>query len=257
MPCCARWGTKGTCASCGANSPKFTGRCAGEARGLPPKRCSRSRARPPGRHWRSTMRTSAGRERVAGVDEAGRGPLAGPVVAAAVILDPRRRIRGVADSKVLSSAERARLAPIIRARALAWAVGWADRDEIDCLNILEATLLAMRRALLALPVCPTHVQVDGDRCPCLADLPLRCTLQAIVAGDARIAAISAASILAKVYRDRMMEALDACYPGFELAAHKGYGTPAHLTALQRREPSRLHRRSFSPMRQDEDPLTDP
>ena len=196
------------------------------------------------------------RARVAGVDEAGRGPLAGPVVAAAVILHPRRRIRGLADSKVLSPQERARLAPIIRARALAWAIGWADRDEIDCLNILEATLLAMRRALLALPVCPTHVQVDGNRCPCIADLPLSCTLEAIVAGDARVAAISAASILAKVYRDRMMEALDACYPGFELAAHKGYGTPAHLAALQRREPSRLHRRSFSPMRQDEDRLTD-
>jgi len=195
--------------------------------------------------------------RVAGVDEAGRGPLAGPVVAAAVILHPRRRIRGLADSKLLSPQQRARLAPIIRARALAWAIGWADRDEIDCLNILQATLLAMRRALLALPVCPTHVQVDGNRCPCIADLPLACTLEAIVAGDARVAAISAASILAKVYRDTMMETLDLCYPGFELAAHKGYGTPAHLTALQRREPSRLHRRSFSPLRQDEDPLTDP
>jgi ribonuclease HII len=193
---------------------------------------------------------------VAGVDEAGRGPLAGPVVAAAVILHPRRRIRGLADSKVLSPQQRARLAPIIRARALAWAIGWADRDEIDCLNILEATLLAMRRALLALPVCPTHVQVDGNRCPCITDLPLTCTLEAIVAGDARVAAISAASILAKVHRDAMMAALDACYPGFELAAHKGYGTPAHLTALRRREPSPLHRRSFSPMRQDEDPLTD-
>jgi len=188
--------------------------------------------------------------RVAGVDEAGRGPLAGPVVAAAVILHPRRRIRGLADSKVLSPEERARLAPIIRARALAWAIGWADRDEIDCLNILEATLLAMRRALLALPVCPTHVRVDGNRCPCISDLPLACTLEAIVAGDARVAAISAASILAKVYRDAMMQALDACYPGFELAAHKGYGTPAHLSALQLRAPSRLHRRSFSPLRQD-------
>jgi ribonuclease HII len=204
------------------------------------------------------MRPLPGRDRarVAGVDEAGRGPLAGPVVAAAVILHPRRRIRGLADSKVLSPQQRARLAPIIRARALAWAIGWADRDEIDCLNILEATLLAMRRALLALPVCPTHVQVDGNRCPCITDLPLTCTLEAIVAGDARVAAISAASILAKVHRDAMMEALDACYPGFELAAHKGYGTPAHLTALQRRAPSRLHRRSFNPMRQEEDPLTD-
>jgi ribonuclease HII len=192
---------------------------------------------------------------IAGVDEAGRGPLAGPVVAAAVILDPKRRIRGLADSKVLSAAQRSRLAPIIRERALAWAIGWADRDEIDCLNILEATLLAMRRALLALPVCPTHVQVDGDRCPSIADLPLRCTLEAIVAGDACVKAISAASILAKVCRDGMMEALDACYPGFELATHKGYGTPAHLRALEHLVPSPLHRRSFSPLRADGEPLT--
>jgi ribonuclease HII len=186
--------------------------------------------------------------RVAGIDEAGRGPLAGPVVAAAVILDPRRRIAGLRDSKVLPPEERARLAVLIRSRALAWAVGWADRDEIDCLNILQATLLAMRRALLALPVAPTHVQVDGDRCPCIADLGLDCTLEAIVAGDARVKAISAASILAKTYRDALMEALDACYPGFQLKAHKGYGTPAHLRALRRRAPSALHRRSFSPMR---------
>jgi len=186
--------------------------------------------------------------RVAGVDEAGRGPLAGPVVAAAVILDPRRRIRGLADSKQLAPAERERLAPIIRARALACGVGWADRDEIDCLNIFQATLLAMRRALLALPIAPTHVRVDGNRCPSLADLALPCTLEAIVAGDARVAAISAASILAKTYRDAMMRALDACYPGFELATHKGYGTPAHLLALRLYPPTPLHRRSFSPVR---------
>ena len=186
--------------------------------------------------------------RVAGVDEAGRGPLAGPVVAAAVILNRRRRIRGLADSKVLTPAERSRLAPIIRARALAWAVGWADRDEIDCLNILQATLLAMRRALLALPIPPTHVRIDGNRCPCVVDLPFDCTLEAIIAGDARVAAISAASILAKTHRDAMMQALDGCYPGFELAAHKGYGTPAHLAALSARAPSPLHRRSFNPVR---------
>jgi ribonuclease HII len=194
--------------------------------------------------------------RVAGVDEAGRGPLAGPVVAAAVILDPRRRIRGLADSKVLSPAERSRLAPIIRARALAFGIGWADRDEIDTLNIFQATMLAMRRALLALPIAPTHVRVDGNRCPCITDLPFGCTLEAIVAGDARVAAISAASILAKTWRDAMMQALDGCYPGFELAAHKGYGTPAHLQALRARPPSPLHRRSFSPVRcvseEDED-----
>lgn len=186
--------------------------------------------------------------RIAGVDEAGRGPLAGPVVAAAVILNPRRRIRGLADSKILTPERREELAPLIRTRALAWAIGVADRDEIDSLNILEATLLAMRRALLALPVCPTHVKIDGNRCPRIADLPLACTLEAIVKGDARVPAISAASILAKVYRDAMMRSLDLCYPGFALAAHKGYCTRAHLKALGRRRPSPLHRRSFRPVR---------
>jgi ribonuclease HII len=205
----------------------------------------------------STVRRLLGSNlvRVAGVDEAGRGPLAGPVVAAAVILHPQRRIRGLADSKVLTPAERARLAPIIRERALAFGLGWADRDEIDCLNILQATLLAMRRALLALPVLPTHVKVDGDRCPCIADLSLPCTLEAVVAGDASVAAISAASILAKTYRDAMMESLDVCYPGFELAQHKGYATPAHLEALRGRDPSPQHRRSFSPMKDGCEPLT--
>ena len=196
---------------------------------------------------RQTGGSGPGR-RVAGVDEAGRGPLAGPVVAAAVILHPNRRIKGLADSKVLPREERERLAPLIRARALAWAVAWADRDEIDALNILGATFLAMRRALLRLPVCPTHVQVDGNQLPPLADLQLGCTIEAIIEGDARVAAISAASILAKTHRDAMMEALDPCYPGFELAAHKGYGTPAHLAALRIREPSPQHRRSFSPVR---------
>jgi ribonuclease HII len=196
------------------------------------------------------MRTAAGWNlaRVAGVDEAGRGPLAGPVVAAAVILDRGRRIHGLADSKVLTPAERARLAPIIRRRALAFGIGWADRDEIDSLNIFQATMLAMRRALLALPVAPTHVRIDGNRCPHLSDLPFDCTFEAIVGGDARVSAISAASILAKTCRDAMMRALDTCYPGFELAAHKGYCTRAHLHALQGRAPSPLHRRSFSPVR---------
>jgi ribonuclease HII len=201
------------------------------------------------------MRLGADLQRVAGVDEAGRGPLAGPVVAAAVILHPGRRIRGLRDSKVLTSAERERLAPLIRARALAFGIAWADREEIDALNILEATLLAMRRALLALPVWPTHVQVDGDRCPCIADLGGACTLEAIVGGDARVAAISAASILAKTCRDAMMRSLDGCYPGFALAVHKGYGTPAHLDALRERAPSPLHRRSFRPVRQEPEPLT--
>jgi ribonuclease HII len=186
--------------------------------------------------------------RCAGVDEAGRGPLAGPVVAAAVILNPRRRIYGLADSKVLPVEERERLAPIIRERALAWAVAWSDRDEIDSLNILGATFLAMRRALLRLPVCPTHVQVDGNQLPRIEDLRLGCTVEAIIEGDACVAAISAASILAKTYRDAMMEKLDVCYPGFQLAAHKGYGTPAHLDALTRKAPSPLHRKSFSPVK---------
>jgi ribonuclease HII len=186
--------------------------------------------------------------RCAGVDEAGRGPLAGPVVAAAVILNPQRRIHGLADSKVLPAEERERLAPIIRERALAWAVAWADRDEIDSLNILGATFLAMRRALLRLPVGPTHVQVDGNQLPRIDDLRLGCTIEAIVEGDACVAAISAASILAKTYRDAMMEKLDLCYPGFDLAAHKGYSTPAHLDALMRQEPSPLHRKSFNPVK---------
>lgn len=186
--------------------------------------------------------------RCAGIDEAGRGPLAGPVVAAAVILDPRRRIRGLADSKALPADERERLAVLIRERALAWSVAWADRDEIDSLNILGATFLAMRRALLRLPVCPTHIQIDGNQLPRLEDLRLSCTVEAIVEGDACVAAISAASILAKTHRDAMMERLDRCYPGFDLAAHKGYGTPAHLEALTRLRPSPLHRLSFSPVR---------
>ena len=195
--------------------------------------------------------------RVAGVDEAGRGPLAGPVVAAAVILNPNRRIHGLADSKVLTAEERERLAPIIRERSLAWSVAWADRDEIDSLNILGATFLAMRRALLGLPVCPTHIKIDGNQLPRLDDLNLGCRVEAIIEGDAKVAAISAASILAKTCRDAMMQELDRCYPGFQLGAHKGYSTPAHLEALREREPSPLHRRSFSPVRIAFEVLTDP
>jgi ribonuclease HII len=187
--------------------------------------------------------------RIAGVDEAGRGPLAGPVVAAAVILDPQRRIRGLADSKQLTPQERERLAPLIRGRAVAWAVGWADREEIDCLNILGATFLAMRRALLGLPVCPTHIEVDGNQLPRIDDLRLGCTVRCIIGGDATRSAISAASILAKTFRDGLMARLDAHYPGFDLAIHKGYSTPAHRAALRVQEPSPLHRRSFSPVRQ--------
>jgi ribonuclease HII len=186
--------------------------------------------------------------RIAGIDEAGRGPLAGPVVAAAVILNPRRRIEGLADSKVLPPEERERLAAIIRERALSWSVAWADRDEIDSLNILGATFLAMRRALLGLPVCPTHIQIDGNQLPRIDDLNLGCTVEAIIEGDATVAAISAASILAKTCRDAMMRELDRCYPGFHLGIHKGYGTPLHLEALRELEPTPLHRRSFSPVR---------
>jgi ribonuclease HII len=186
--------------------------------------------------------------RCAGVDEAGRGPLAGPVVAAAVILNPNRRIHGLGDSKVLTAEERERLAPIIRERSLAWAVAWADRDEIDSLNILGATFLAMRRALLSLPVCPTHIQVDGNQLPRIDDLNLGCTVESIIEGDAKLSSISAASILAKTARDAMMSRLDTCYPGFLFADHKGYGTPAHLEALRRQDPCPLHRKSFSPVR---------
>jgi ribonuclease HII len=189
------------------------------------------------------------RARIAGVDEAGRGPLAGPVVAAAVILNARRPILGLADSKILAPGERARLAVLIRARALAWGIGWSDSEEIDSLNILQATLLAMRRALLCLPLCPTHVQVDGDRPPRLTDLLAGCTVEAVVKGDATVDAISAASILAKTFRDALMERMDVHYPGFDLATHKGYATPSHLAALKVRAPTPLHRRSFEPVRQ--------
>jgi ribonuclease HII len=187
------------------------------------------------------------RVRVAGVDEAGRGPLAGPVVAAAVILDPNRPIRGLADSKQLTPDERNILAPKIRERAIAWAVGWADRDEIDTINILQATFLAMRRALLGLAVCPTHIQVDGNRLPRIQDLNLGCTTEAIIGGDDSHAPISAASILAKTTRDALMVQLDARYPGFEFSAHKGYSTPVHLAALERHKPCPQHRRSFQPV----------
>ena len=193
---------------------------------------------------------SFARARIAGVDEAGRGPLAGPVVAAAVILNARRPIAGLADSKTLPPEERSRrLALLIRTRSLAWGIGWSDSEEIDSLNILQATLLAMRRALLCLPLCPTHVQVDGDRPPRLTDLLADCTVETVVGGDATVDAISAASILAKVFRDALMERMDAHYPGFDLATHKGYATPGHLAALKVRAPTPLHRRSFEPVRE--------
>jgi ribonuclease HII len=185
---------------------------------------------------------------VAGVDEAGRGPLAGPVVAAAVILDDSRpMIRGIADSKVLSPHAREDLAGRIRDRCIAWSLGWADPSEIDALNILQATMLAMRRALLGLGRVPAHVIVDGDRCPSLAGLPFDCSIEAVVAGDASVKCVGAASILAKVARDRCMCELDQRFPGYGLARHKGYGTPQHLDALRRLGPSPVHRRSFAPV----------
>lgn len=184
--------------------------------------------------------------RLAGVDEAGRGPLAGPVVAAAVILHPRRRIGGLADSKLLEPAEREVLAPLIRARAVAWAVAWADPCEIDCLNILEATWLAMRRALLRLPVRPADVLVDGHLLPSLQDLRFEGAARAIVRGDATEPSISAASILAKTTRDALMGRLDRHYPGFGLEGHKGYPTPSHQAAIRRLGPSPIHRLSFAP-----------
>jgi ribonuclease HII len=177
---------------------------------------------------------------VAGVDEAGRGPLAGPVVAAAVILDDLNPVCGLADSKVLSAARRERLFDEIRARALAFAIAQASVEEIDRLNILQAT----RRAVDALRLPPARVLVDGNRLPVL-----RMPAEAIVRGDATVAAISAASILAKVARDRMCEELHHCHPQYGFDAHKGYPTPQHLSALREHGACTAHRRSFAPVQQ--------
>jgi ribonuclease HII len=182
------------------------------------------------------------------VDEAGRGPLAGPVVAAAVILDPRRPIRGLRDSKELTPEVRERLAASIRGRAIAWAVGWADAAEIDVLNILQASLLAMRRALLGLPMAPRRVCVDGNRCPDQGLLGFECEVVAIVGGDARIGEISAASILAKTCRDAYMTRMAGLYPDYGFERHKGYPTEEHFSSLARIGPCRLHRHSFAPLR---------
>lgn len=181
---------------------------------------------------------------MAGVDEAGRGPLVGPVVAAAVILDPRHPIAGLKDSKVLSAGARERLFDDIRAKALCCAVAHASAQEIDALNILQATMLAMRRAVLALRLPPKLVLVDGNRVPVL---PMRC--EALVKGDARVAEISAASILAKVSRDRWCDAYDAQFPQYGFARHKGYGTAEHLAALQEHGACPQHRQSFRPVAQ--------
>jgi ribonuclease HII len=181
---------------------------------------------------------------VCGVDEAGRGPLAGPVVAAAVILDPSRPIAGLNDSKKLSEKARDRLAPLIRERALAWCVAEASVEEIDRLNILHATMLAMKRAVEGLSIVPARVLVDGNRCP-----PVTLPCEAIVKGDATVAAIAAASILAKTARDAQMLALHEIYPQYGLDRHKGYPTAAHLESLRQHGIAPIYRRSFRPVRE--------
>ncbi len=180
---------------------------------------------------------------VAGVDEAGRGPLAGPVIAAAVILNPRRSIEGVADSKTLSEKQRNRLEEKIIHDAVAWAIGRAEVEEIDRLNILQATLLAMRRAVLALNVTPVCVLVDGKHCPALP-----CAAEPVVGGDGLVPAISAASILAKVARDREMIRWDRHYPQYGFARHKGYPTKMHFAALKAHGVTPIHRRSYAPVK---------
>lgn len=180
---------------------------------------------------------------LAGVDEVGRGPLAGPVVTAAVILDPQRPIADLADSKVLSEKRRDELFELITSQSLAWAVGRCEVAEIDQLNIFHATLLAMKRAVQALATAPEFVLVDGNRCP-----DWHWQSEAVVKGDGRVPCISAASIVAKVIRDREMCGLDLLYPGYGLAQHKGYPTPQHLEALHLQGISPVHRCSFKPVR---------
>ena len=179
----------------------------------------------------------------AGVDEVGRGPLAGPVVAAAVVLNPERPIAGLADSKKLSEKRREVLADEIREHALAWSLGRAEVEEIDSINILQASLLAMQRAVAGLQLAPELVLIDGNRCPVL-DYPA----QAVVKGDSIVPAISAASIIAKVSRDREMCGLDAEFPGYGLASHKGYPSKMHLEALHSLGVTPIHRRSYAPVR---------
>jgi len=181
---------------------------------------------------------------VCGIDEAGRGPLAGPVYAAAVVFDSRRRApRGIRDSKLLDAAERERLAAAIRSTALGWAVGWASVEEIDKLNILQASLLAMRRAVQSLPLIPDEALIDGMHCP-----PLGCPTRAIVDGDATVKVIGAASILAKTERDAEMCRLHERFPQYGFDRHKGYATEEHLAALRRYGPCEAYRRSFAPVK---------
>lgn len=186
----------------------------------------------------------AGIKWLAGVDEVGRGPLAGDVVTAAVILPANHGIEGLADSKVLSSRQRENLYLDIVGRALCWSVARATVEEIDRFNILQATLMAMRRAVMGLSQQPDFVAVDGNRLP-----QWEYRGEAVVKGDGRVEVISAASILAKVIRDAEMKAFDVTYPGYGFAANKGYGTPQHLEALARKGPTAIHRRSFAPVRE--------
>jgi ribonuclease HII len=185
----------------------------------------------------------SGFEYVCGVDEAGRGPLAGPVYAAAVILDPAQPIVGLADSKKLSERRREELEVVIKSRAAAWAVAFASVDEIDRINILQATLLAMQRAVIALSPAATSALIDGNRCPLLS-IPAR----AIIRGDASEASIAAASILAKTARDAEMRRIHAVFPHYGLDRHKGYDTVVHRAALAKYGPASFHRRSFAPVR---------
>lgn len=185
---------------------------------------------------------------VAGIDEVGRGPLAGPVVAAAVILGEFCPIEGLDDSKKLTEKKRCRLSGEIRQHALAWSIAWADAAEIDCLNILQATMLAMRRAILGLSLLPDFVRIDGNRLPDLRLSGRQLRGEAVVGGDGKIAAISAASIIAKVERDAMMKRMDGLFPGYGFAQHKGYGTAEHLSNIERLGPCQQHRRSFRPLR---------
>lgn len=181
---------------------------------------------------------------IVGLDEVGRGCIAGPVIAAAVVFpDGTTPVEGLADSKQLSPDKRRRLVGAIQNSAVAWAIGRAEVAEIDRLNILQASLLAMRRAFAGLAIEPDRALVDGNHCPVLP-----CPSQAVIGGDRRIPSISAASILAKVFRDREMEVLDSLLPGYGLAEHKGYPTAAHRSALEKLAPSPLHRRSFGPVR---------
>lgn len=181
--------------------------------------------------------------RCAGVDEVGRGPLVGDVVAAAVILDPNRPIEGLMDSKKLSEKRREALSIEIKERALCWSIAVATPQEIDELNILHATMLAMKRAVLGLSQAPEHVYVDGNRCP---DIPY--SVEAVVKGDSKVAEISAASIIAKVHRDHQMLELDAQFPQYQFAKHKGYPTPAHLQLIKEHGVLADYRRSFAPVR---------